>query len=408
MLERLRLHCLVTLIIFLPLSAWLISLTGQEMIGLGRDLLLGLFIILSCVRYFTPRSVEGRQVYKPNASTWLALFFILLVLASYWHRQDSVLQWLRGVRYLIEPLLLYVTLQVWPLTGSKQKLWQALAVVTALVTLGAVVEFVAPGLLRTTVDSTGRGYLGQIHLASSLTRLQSTLAGPNALGLFLLVSLLLWPLWQKVIPKYCAVSTGALGLVAMLLTFSRSSYTGFMFGGAMLITAGGQVLGKSVRPLTAIFMTLLVLIGVLLVARPEELVRTASNATRFEQYERVWEQRGEIGWWGRGAGAAGLVSVDRLDGGPNFYTENSYLDAYEAVGLLAALAYLGFWITLVWSLLRTKSITTIVVGAAALGLAVAGIFINHYTGQAAIWLALLFAGLILQQPEGGIITDNEH
>ncbi|MCR4278276.1 MAG: O-antigen ligase family protein [Candidatus Berkelbacteria bacterium] len=383
--ERLRLWCLAALIFFLPLSAWLVSVTGQELVGLGRNLLLGLLIILSIVRY--------RQFHRPNPSTWLALFFILLVLVSYWYRQDSVLQWLRGVRYLIEPLLLYVTLQLWPLTGSKQKLWQALAFVTALVVLGAVVEFVAPELLRTTIDSTGRGYLGQIHLASSLTRLQSTLAGPNALGLFLLVSLLLWPLWQKVIPKYLAITTGVFGLAAILLTFSRSSYTGFLFGGATLVTTGRQVLGKSARLLTVSFVALLVLIGALLIARPEELVRTASNTTRFEQYERVWEQRGEIGFWGRGAGAAGLVSVDRLDGGANYYTENSYLDAYEAVGLLAALAYLGFWICLVWSLLRAQTATTIAVGATALGLAVAGIFINHYTGQAAIWLTLLFAGV---------------
>lgn len=385
MTERLRFWMLGGLIIFLPLSAWLISVSGQEMAGLVRDLLLALFVGASVVGY--------RQTKRPNVSTWLALFFILLVLVSYWDRQDSVSQWLRGVRYLIEPLLLYVTLQVWPLTGSKQKLWQALAVVTALVTLGAVVEFVAPELLRATIDSSSRGYLGQIHLASSLTRLQSTLAGPNALGLFLLVSLLLWPLWQKVIPKYCAISTGALGLAAILLTFSRSSYVGLLVGGVALVTIGRGAVGKSARLLTVSIVISLVLIGALLIAKPEELVRTASNATRFEQYERVWEQKSEIGWWGRGAGAAGLVSVSRLDGGPNFYTENSYLDAYEAVGLLAAMAYLGFWICLVWSLLRAQTATTIAVGATALGLAVAGIFINHYTGQAAIWLTLLFAGV---------------
>ncbi|MEK7201973.1 MAG: hypothetical protein AAB669_00340 [Patescibacteria group bacterium] len=385
------------LIIFLPLSAWLVSLTGQNWVGLGRDLLLAFFIVFSLIGRFTSSVVERRQVQKPNIPTWLAIIFVLLVLASYFYRQDSIEQWLRGVRYLVEPLLLFVTLQMFPLAMPHKNLWRALAFITTLVIIGVVIEFFSPNFLRATLDATGRGYLGQIHLASSLTRLQSTLAGPNALGLFLMTALLLFPIWQKTVSRNLAIFAGGLGLVALLLTFSRSSYTGFLFGGATLITAGGQVIGKSARLLTVSLVVLLVLIGVLLIARPEELVRTASNATRFEQYERVWAQKSEIGWWGRGAGAAGLVSVDRLDGGPNFYTENSYLDAYEAAGLLAALAYLGFWITLVWSLLRTKTITTIVIGAATLGLAVAGIFINHYTGQAAIWLVLLFAGLALRQ-----------
>lgn len=407
MSERLRLWSLGALIIFLPLSAWLVSLTGQDFVGLGRDLLLGLFILFSVSRWFNPSKVEGRQVQKPNIPTWLAIIFVLLVLASYFYRQDSIDQWLRGVRYLTEPLLLFAALQLFPLKLPHKNLWRALAFVTTFVVIGAVIEFFAPNFFRTTFDATGRGYLGQIHLASSLTRLQSTLAGPNALGLFLMTALLIFPVWQKTASRYLAIFAGGLGLVALLLTFSRSSYTGFLFGGATLVTAGGQALGKSARLFSTVFVILLVSIGVLLIVRPEELVRTSSNTTRFEQYERVWAQKSEIGWWGRGAGAAGLVSVDRLDGGPNFYTENSYLDAYEAVGLLAALAYLGFWILLIRSLLIVKKVESITVGAAVLGLAVAGLFINHYTGQAAIWLVLLFAGVVVGQKESATITSNE-
>ncbi len=387
MIERSRVWLLVALIIFLPLSAWLVSLTGQNWVGLGRDLLLAIFILLSLTNW--------RSLRRPTVATSLALIFVLLVLVSYWYRQDSLTQWLRGVRYLIEALLLFITLQLFPSSESPRPLWRALAVATGLVVLGAVVEFFAPNLLRMTVDATGRGYLGQIHLASSLTRLQSTLAGPNALGLFLMTALLLWPIWHKSFPKYLAIGAGALGLMALLLTFSRSSYTGFLFGGATLVTAGHQVLGKLSRFLTTIFVTLLALIGLMLMVRPEELVRATSNSNRFEQYQRVWEQKNEIGFWGRGAGAAGLVSVDRLDDGPNYYTENSYLDTYEAVGLLAALAYLIFWILLIRSFFATKTAKTVSVGAAVFGLTIAGIFINHYTGQAAIWLVLLFAGVVL-------------
>ena len=272
-------------------------------------------------------------------------------------------------------------------------LWRALAVATGLVVTGAVIEFFAPGLLRATIDATGRGYLGQIHQAASLTRLQSTLAGPNALGLFLMISLLLLPIWSKAVSRSQAIGSGALGLIAMLLTFSRSSYLGLFVGALGLLVAGRTLLKGYTKPLIAGLLMAVVLVGGLYILQPQALTRDNSNAVRLEQYSRLWNDKEQIGFWGRGAGAAGLVSVDRLDGGPNFYTENSYLDAYEAVGLLAALAYLGFWIFLAWSLLRTQNATAIAVGATVLGLAVAGMFINHYTGQAAIWLALLFAGI---------------
>jgi hypothetical protein len=389
MLEKLRSWCLIALIIFLPLSAWLVSLTGQDILGLARDLLLTILIICSLF--------EWRQVKRPNAPTWLALAFILLVLVSYWHRQDSPTQWLRGVRYLTEPMLLFTTLQLFPLSGSHQHLWRALKIATSLVLLGAVVEFFAPQALRATIDATSRGYLGQIHQAASLTRLQSTLAGPNALGLFLVVSLLLWPVWSKSYSRNVTAGYGVLGLVATLLTFSRSSYLGLFVGAVALLAAGRTFLKGYTKPLAISLLAVIVLVGGLYVFRPQALTRVNSNSVRLEQYQRLWNERTTIGFWGRGAGAAGLVSVDRLDGGPNFYTENTYLDTYEAVGVLAALMYIGFWISSIWLLLRSQTATNIAVGAAALGLAISGIFINHYTGQAAIWLVLLFMGLTVAE-----------
>ena len=208
-----------------------------------------------------------------------------------------------------------------------------------------------------------------------------------------MISLLLLPIWSKAVSRSQAIGSGALGLIAMLLTFSRSSYLGLFVGALGLLVAGRTLLKGYTKPLIAGLLMAVVLVGGLYILQPQALTRDNSNAVRVEQYSRLWNDKEQIGFWGRGAGAAGLVSVDRLDGGPNFYTENSYLDAYEAVGLLAALAYLGFWIFLAWSLLRTQNATAIAVGATVLGLAVAGMFINHYTGQAAIWLALLFAGI---------------
>ena len=81
MIERFRVWCLVALIIFLPLSAWLVSLTGQNWVGLGRDLLLAIFILLSLPNW--------RLLRRPAAATWLAIAFVFFVLASYFYRPDS-------------------------------------------------------------------------------------------------------------------------------------------------------------------------------------------------------------------------------------------------------------------------------------------------------------------------------
>lgn len=386
--ERWRLAALAALIIFLPLSAWLVSWSGNYLISLSRDFLLLVFLIVSVI--------DWRFYRQPTPIVWLALIFIGLVLMSFFHRQDSVSQWFRGVRFLTEPLALFSLLQIFPLKSGYRVLWNALAAALVIVVIGGLLEYFYPQSIHSTIGQIGRGYLGQIHFAGGFVRLQSFLAGPNALGLFLMIGLLLLPVWQRFVPTWLAVATGLVGLTELLLTFSRSSYVGFFAAVIVLLVVAREALGSYWKYLTAATLIGIVIIAGLFVWRPQALTRDQSNTIRLEQYQRVWQERGEIGFWGRGAGAAGLSSVERLDNGPNFFTENTYLDAYEAVGILAALSYLAFWAVLIWFLVAGgRSLERLSVGVAVLALAGAGMFINHYTGQAAVWLGLLFAGVVL-------------
>jgi len=402
MIERTRLWLLGGLIIFLPLSAWLVSLTGSYLISLGRDLLLTLILLASLSNWrtrstlskpqgSTPSVVEGL---RPNGATWLGLAFIIFVLASYFVRQDSVTQWLRGVRYLIEPIVLLLILQLNRLPdGWQRPLGRALAVSLGLVVLGGLIDYFFPSVLRLTFNANGSGYLGQIHYAAAAVRLQSTLAGPNALGLLLMVGLLLAPFWQPAWPRRLAISLTVLTAAGLILTFSRSSWIGLAVGLVYFLIISRSKVKNAGRYLAVVLtLTLIVVVG-LVGFKPAVLTRFSSNDIRLEQYHRIWLERGQIGLLGRGAGTAGLVSEFSFDNSPNYFSENSYLDVYENVGLFGALAYLALWVWLVVVLAKQKTLLGATVSAAVFGLAVAGLFIDHYTGQAAIWLTLMLAGL---------------
>jgi O-antigen ligase len=118
-----------------------------------------------------------------------------------------------------------------------------------------------------------------------------------------------------------------------------------------------------------------------------------SSSLRFEQYQRIWDSRHEIGLLGRGMGTAGPSSQFRLDGGKNHWTENIYLDLFEETGLIGLIIYLLFFISVLYFGAKAKiglekqSLILILVS-----FALTGIFINYYTGQVGIMLLWLAAG----------------
>jgi len=70
------------------------------------------------------------------------------------------------------------------------------------------------------------------------------------------------------------------------------------------------------------------------------------------------------------------------------------LDIFEALGWIGLGLYLAIWIATLGRL-ATSGARARPVFLSGLALATAGIFINHYTGQAAIWLFWLLAALAM-------------
>ncbi len=396
-MTRLRLWFLTLLIIFLPLSAWLVSYTGNYLVSLGRDVLLILFLLAGLLK--------TRYWQKPNALFWLSLIFTLFTLASYFTRQDSLAQWLRGVRYLIEPIVLFTAVIYFP-HSAKAERWLTLTFIFSLfiVVVGAGIDYFYPEWLRWSLAQGGRGFLGEIHFASNLPRLQSILAGPNALGLYLMVSLLLSFIWGKLLPKWLTALLVITSFTGLVLTFSRSSYLGLIAGIIYLLVFGHKLIPNARLWLVAIFIGGIVAAFCVTHLRPDFLTRVASNNTRLEQYQRIWHERKDIGWWGRGAGTAGPFSASSFDDRPTYFSENTYLDVYENIGLLGALSYIIFWIGLIVSLTRQQTLPSMAVASAVFGLVIAGIFIDHFTGQVALWVTVLFAALLSNRSRLGTIA----
>lgn len=386
---------LCALFIFLPFSSWLLSMTGNVWISLVRDALVALILLLA---------IAGRKI-KFNKITIIAFSFILLGLLSYFWREASSLQWLRGFRFTFIPIIFFLAVNSFDL-DEKQKRSVLLAVLlsAALLLVAAVCEVFGLKIPLTTKYSGVYGLESYQSIAfgeQSIARLQSLLAGPNAFGLYLL-ALVAYALGAFKLINKKLIWLIVLVFVILLLTFSRSTLIGFLL---VAIISGSAYLKQKIGLLktTIVIISVAVVISVLSVALLKSdkyktfITHETSTTLRSEQIERIWESRIEIGFLGRGMGTAGPSSQGRLDGGPNHWSENIYLDTFEELGLFGLILLVSIYIILLVGGWRNYGSpigkTAFLITA---GFILTGLFINTYTGQIGIYLFWLANGLNLE------------
>lgn len=384
---------LCTIFIFLPFSSWLLSMTGNLWITLVRDVLVGLVIILA---------IASRKI-KFNYLFFVTILFILLGLASYFWREASLAQWLRGFRFTFVPILFFMAVSFIDIDEKREKPVLIAILLSALLLLAvAVMEVFDLKIPLTTRYSGAYGLESHQFIGlgeESIPRLQSLLAGPNAFGLYLLA------LSTFVLGAFKLINKKLIWLIVpiffiLLLTFSRSTLIGFLLVG---IISGSTFLKGKIGLLKTVIIAILVavVIWVLSVALLKSdkysnfITHETSTTLRSEQIERIWESRGDIGLLGRGMGTAGPSSQNRLDGGPNQWSENIYLDTFEELGLFGLILLVLIYIILLvkgWRnygspIGKTAFLITV-------GFALSGLFINTYTGQIGIYLFWLANGLL--------------
>jgi O-antigen ligase len=393
------LFALCGLVLFLPFSAWLVSLSGRQNLSLVRDVFI--LVIGACSIPYVCRRNYRQPV------TYAALLFCGWAILTFLWKQESALQWLKGFRFSVMPIVLFLFLVNFP-WSDKNRLTVLRAVLggALIIVLISVLQLLGVKVPVTTTYSGNfvTGALTQIHYVGGLgvQRFTSVLAGPNAFALYFLAAAgyCLWAMYAR--QRAAAVLMGAVVLL-LLITFSRSSSLGLLCFVALVAFFWGRERFGAARTL-AVLGGGLVLIALAFLgfyrnpAGNALLTHSTSSIDRVTQYHRIWDTREEIGLLGRGTGTAGPASQFRLDNGPNHWTENSYLDTFEETGLIGFALYLALIISLIrfaWN----NSVTPLGRSAFILlaSLSLTGLFINYYTGQVGIYLFWLMAALLVQE-----------
>lgn len=390
---------LIALILFLPLSAWLISLTGNRYISLTRDGLIFISVLLALLKI---------KKWHWNVNLILLLSFILFATLTYFWKDSSTIQWLKGWRFVLGPILLTVASTQFKFSQRAKNiiLW-VLLISGIAVTFVAVLELIGINIpLGSTMFDVGG--LDQIHTVEGLGshRLQSILAGPNALGLFMLAqSILGLTVYPKII-KYGWLSL-ILFIPILFFTFSRSSLIALVI--VLIAWLINLFIHSSqkvrIAQIMAVIVTTFFICGWWFndaIDWRGFLLHGTSTELRMEQYQRIWDSKYDIGLLGRGAGTAGPSSQYRLDNGSNHWTENIYLDLFEEYGLIGISLYLLLTGSILVELLkRSRDELNKSALLALIGFAVAGLFINYYTGQVGIFMYWIIISLALQKVKEG-------
>lgn len=397
-LQKISLYLVVALFVFLPFSSWLVGLSGSSSVSLLRDIFVLMLALLVIFSFQRPM--------KMSSVVLLTLAFLLYGIATFFWREASSMQWLKGFRFTFIPIIMYISLsQITFSDLQKKAIYKVIFVGGILVFVLAVLEFFGVKLpLSSSFSDPGSIEVTHYVGDSSTIRLQSVLAGPNALGLYLLAILAFtFGVFENIIKKYRWISLFFIFLI--ILTYSRSAMIGAFL--VLIILLIQYLRSKVGRLRTAIIVcstvVLISLIGIFAYQNPRVqnlLTHGESSSMRFDQYKRIWSQKDEIGLFGRGSGTAGPSSQLRLDSGENHWTENIYLDLFEELGLVGLFIYLGIITLLIIKAAqvsdrnqRTTLLTILI------SFSISGIFINYYTGQVGLYLMWLAAGLLLNEEQ---------
>lgn len=391
-------YLVVLLFLFLPFSAWIVSLSGKPSLSLVRDGLI-LLAFLSSIKMLDNTARKQKLV-------WVLGTFAFWGILSFFWREASVAQWMRGMRFDFLPLVLFATLLICRVSCEQQRLlWRVVIGIGAIVGVLAVLEAIGIKIPLSTQYS-GPGALTEINYVGdwSQVRLRSILVNPNALGLYMLCLVACTYAYLRTWWRYLLMSFFSLVLV---LTFSRSALVGLAV--LLALIAGSYLrtkIGLAKTLVIFILLAMIVTVGISRLTKSEDLQNLIthgdSSSLRWQQYERIWQQKFDIGLLGRGAGGAGLSSQNRLDGGPNRWTEDIYLDMFETYGLIGLVLYLIIIVQLYKGSRGLESVEAKSAFWILCSFSIAGIFVNYYVGQVGIYLFWLMQGLALSHDRSSV------
>ncbi len=244
MLQTLRERLTLLLIVLLPFHALLVTLLTRLLVRPGhapiailavwKEFLLGIVLLIALLEI-----LRGRRITLDVIDALILGLFILGVLVSLPHFPLSTPQLVYGVRYDFIPLLAFLVLRRVPWSEKFERyVMPLLLIVGGIIAAYGFVTFFLPPSFFTALGYSDlhSTYLPDGPLAAfqqiggtTIRRIQSTLSGPNQLGLWLLIPLASFLSMTRPRPYpftsvwVYAMVGGIIG-AALLLTFSRTAW----------------------------------------------------------------------------------------------------------------------------------------------------------------------------------------
>ena len=372
---------------------------------------------LAVTAWLCARLIEHQPIWIGRQRLVLLALFALVMLAS-----------LSTVWSITPTLSLYTVAHLWLMFGlfmsvrGEPESWRAIGIgcVAALVLQSTIAgweflaqstAFLAPLRLAwpgTLVPTTSGPSVVQVADGTRWLRAYGTLPHPNILGGFLL-ALMAGPLTiflRDGMRRWWALGLFGIATVALMLTFSRSAWLGYIAGGAVVILHRRSLNGSRLRWLAAVALACLIAVAIplrslILVRAPGSQVTTEAGST----YERIllgnqaWDMlRARPLGLGAGAFVVGLVA-QFPDTNPVEPVHNVVLLAASELGWLAGLLWLVAGAAILYEIRRARGADAVVLSAIVVGLIVIGLG-DHYLwslapGRTLAWLFLgAWAGMM--------------
>lgn len=352
-------YLLISFLILLPFHPFLATWSDLTSVSILRDLFILIFFLAAIfVR------IKHKKPFVSDKIDWVIFIFGLWFVLSYFLIGKNLTGAIYSLRYSFAPWLLFWSARTLNFP-TKQKEIIIKTIFYSFIVVGLIGFFHGYILPRdfflkfgySPIVAIGNGIwdpsakLPAIQLIpGDIVRMQSTLSGPIQLAVYTLIILgLILASLKKRTTSLCLYSFLILAITVLLLTFTRSAWIGFV---VILLVFLAKNYQKLILRRLAILIILLGAIFIFFLPIPKiqklinsSILRPSSSVEHQASIERIWRQKAEIGFWGRGVGFSGPASF-RLPQSQRRAVENSYLRTYEELGVLGVILLIYLLLTI--------------------------------------------------------------
>ncbi|KKU80475.1 MAG: hypothetical protein UY05_C0006G0009 [Candidatus Peregrinibacteria bacterium GW2011_GWA2_47_7] len=379
--------------------------------------LLTVFAIVNIVRKKTTLRID-------TVSVLILLYLGLGILSYFVHEYEFGLkQWIFGMRFDFSFLIAFLIFRHLGFSENQRAQLIKLLLLSSAIAVGyglltfVVFLFVDPAMLTylgfrndwsTFIPGEALAFCQRLE-NTGFCRLQSTFAGPNQYGIFLVF--LAGAVWFSSFKEISILryKNNLLATIAisLLLTLSRSAWIGFMAAvGMAVVVFYGDEIKNSIKKRRAMLMVVMVSMVIMAVAAltipsvRHAIIRPGSTSGHFQNAyiatERMWKHP-----FGEGLATVGPASSYFHKPGEAFHPENWYLQVGIEMGWIGMALFLAIIVLMAQRLFkeRLKMSAGVPLGKIALfglcGIAIAGLFLHSFEDAPTTLLIFSVIGMAL-------------